>query len=75
MTVMRIVNVQTGSEVSRAELADDGTVTYHGGQTAAATVRTRMRDYGETEAAAVANLLRAGWSNGYLMVALPDLHP
>lgn len=75
MTVMRIVSVQTGNEVSRAELADDGTVTYHGGQTAAATVKTRMRDYGETEAAAVASLLRVGWSNGYLMVSLPDPRP
>jgi hypothetical protein len=70
MAVMRIVSVQSGDEVSRAEVAPDGTVNYSGGQSAEAAVRNRMRASGETAAEAVATLLRDGWSNGYLMVDL-----
>lgn len=75
MNVLRILSVTTGDEVSRAELLDDGSVRYSGGESAAGVVRSRMRDYEETEAAAVAALLRDGWSNGYLMVDLDRLHP
>ncbi|MCC5580593.1 hypothetical protein IMZ11_33745 [Microtetraspora sp. AC03309] len=71
MTTMRIVSVRTGDEVSRAELAADGTVTYSGGESAAAAVRAWRRGReGATEADAVRALVAEGWSNGYLMVQL-----
>ena len=71
--VMRIVSVKDGWEVSRAELLDDGTVRYSGGQSAAYAVRSWRREHGGSEADAVRGLLRDGWSNGYLMVDLPQL--
>ncbi|MFF0864170.1 hypothetical protein ACFYUV_20595 [Nonomuraea sp. NPDC003560] len=71
MIIMRIVSVRTGAEVSRAEIADDGTITYSGGESAQAAVRNRMRERGIDEAAAVSELARDGWSNGYLKVPLP----
>jgi len=71
MTIMRIVSVRSGAEVSRAEVAADGTVTYSGGESAAAAVRTWLRDHpGQSEADAVRALTVEGWSNGYLMVQL-----
>jgi hypothetical protein len=71
MVVLRIVSVRTNDEVSRAELADDGTVTYTGGDSAASAVRRWQRTHRDaTEADAVRALAREGWSNGYLMVAL-----
>lgn len=69
MTVIRIVSVRTGVEVSRAVLADDGTVSYEGGDSARSAVLRQMRA-GGTEAEAIETLARDGWSNGYLMVAL-----
>ncbi len=71
MTVLRIVSVRDGRELSRAEIAGDGTVTYSGGESAAYAVRSWMRDHGGTEADAVNTLMRTGWSNGYSMVELP----
>jgi hypothetical protein len=69
MTVMRIVNVTTGREVSRATVANDDTVTYAGGQTAASAVfRWRRANPDTSEADAVRALIRDGWSNGYHMV-------
>lgn len=71
MTVIRIVSVRTGVEVSRAELADDGRVAYAGGESAAAAVRSWLRDHPERdEADAVRALATEGWSNGYLMIQL-----
>lgn len=71
MTVLRIVSVKTGAEVSRAVLADDGqTVTYEGGDSAASAVRRHIHAEGGTEADAVRTLAVEGWSNGYLMVEL-----
>lgn len=70
VTVLRIVSVRDGRELSRAEL-HDGVVTYSGGESAAYAVRSWMRDHGGTEADAVNALLRTGWSNGYSMVELP----
>lgn len=72
MTVIRIVSVRSGTEVSRAESDDNGVVTYSGGDSAAAAVRSWMRDNGGSEAAAVEGLARDGWSNGYLMVDLDN---
>lgn len=72
MIEIRIVSVRSGVVVSRAELADDGTVTYSGGDSAAAAVRDWMRTEGGSEADAVRGLARDGWSNGYLMVELTD---
>lgn len=70
-TVLRIVSVQSGAEVSRAELADDGTVTYHGGDSARSAVRRWLaHNRGADEPAAVRALAVEGWSNGYLMVKL-----
>lgn len=69
--VVDIVTVDGGRPVSRAELADDGTVTYSGGDSAASAVRRWQRhNPGKDEAAAVRALARDGWSNGYLMVKL-----
>jgi hypothetical protein len=68
--VVRVVSVRTGAEVSRAELADDGTITYTGGESAQAAVRNAMRERRLPEAQAISLLAREGWSNGYLMVAL-----
>ncbi|MBB4700095.1 hypothetical protein [Sphaerisporangium siamense] len=68
--VMDIVTVDGGRLVSRATLADDGTVTYEGGESAASAVRRwRIQHPGKGEADAVRALAREGWSNGYLMVA------
>ncbi|MGW4663189.1 hypothetical protein [Streptosporangium sandarakinum] len=72
MTVIRIISVRTGTEVSRAVLADDGTVSYGGGESAAYAVRSWIRQHGGTEADAVHGLAREGWSNGYLMVDLGE---
>lgn len=69
--ILRILDVGTGVEVSRALLADDGTVTYGGGESARGVVEQVARDNGTTAADAVRKLRRDGWSNGYLMV---DLH-
>jgi ATP-dependent protease HslVU (ClpYQ) peptidase subunit len=69
-TVVRIVSVRTGREVSRVELADDESATYSGGESAAAAVRAQMRAAGQSEAEAIATLAVTGWSNGYLMVDL-----
>jgi hypothetical protein len=71
MTVLRIVSVRTGQLVSQAVLADDGTVTYENGESAAAAMRSWLRrNPGASDADAVRALARDGWSNGYLMVAL-----
>ncbi len=70
--VMNIVTVNDGRLVSRAELADDGTVTYTGGASAASAVRRWLsHNPDRTDADAVRALAREGWSNGYLMVELP----
>lgn len=71
MTVVRFVDVESGTEVSRASLADDGTIAYSGGETAAAVVATTARDNGLTASQAAERLAETGWSNGYIMV---DLH-
>lgn len=71
---LRIVDVETQREVSRATLADDGTITYDGGESAEGVIRQRARLDGSTPAEAYAVLARDGWSNGYLMVAL-DSYP
>lgn len=69
MTSLRIVSVRTDAEVSRAELADDGTVTYTGGDVAASVIRSWVGTHpGHDETDAVEALARNGWSNGYLMV-------
>ncbi|NJP27098.1 DUF3300 domain-containing protein [Microbispora sp. SCL1-1] len=71
MTVIRIVSVRTGDEVSRAELGENGAVTYSGGESAVAAVRSWLRDHpGRDEADAVRALATEGWSNGYLMIQL-----
>lgn len=67
---MRVVSVETGREVASAELLDDGTVRYSGGDSARSIVENHARDADVTPAAAVAALIRDGWSNGYLMVEL-----
>lgn len=68
--VVDIVTVDGGKLVSRAELADDGTVTYLGGESATSAVRRwRLHNPGASEADAVRSLARDGWSNGYLMVS------
>jgi hypothetical protein len=69
MAVLRIVSVRTGDEVSRAEIAKDGTVTYSGAA-ARSAVRRQMAATGQSETAAITSLLKDGWSNGYLMVDL-----
>lgn len=69
---LRIVDVKTGQEVSRAEVQSNGTVTYTGGDSARSVVENYVRDNGSSAAEAVAALNLAGWSNGYLMV---DLKP
>ncbi len=72
MTTLRIISVRTGAEVSRAELADDGKVTYTGGETASRVVRSWLLSHkGRSEADAVRALSKEGWSNGYLMVDIP----
>lgn len=68
--IVRFVAVTSGVEVSRAELADDGTITYGGGETAAAVVATAVRDRAVSAAEAVRLLAVNGWSNGYIMVDL-----
>lgn len=68
--VLRIVDVETQREVSRATLAGDGTITYEGGESAEGAIRQRARVDNTSEAEAFAVLARDGWSNGYLMVAL-----
>lgn len=68
--ILRIVDVGTGAEVSRALLADDGTVTYGGGESARGVVEQLARDDNASPADAVRKLRRIGWSNGYLMVDL-----
>ncbi|MFC4587324.1 hypothetical protein [Sphaerisporangium corydalis] len=76
MTVVDIVTVDGGQLVSRAELADDGTVTYTGGSSAASAVRRwRVLNPGASEADAVRAVARGGWSNGYLMVAQDGTTP
>ncbi|GAA0402954.1 hypothetical protein GCM10009530_63660 [Microbispora corallina] len=79
--MLRIVSVRIGAEVSRAELADDGTVTYAGGESAAAAVRRWLRHHsggttpGRSEGDAVSGLLADGWSNGSLMVVTEPALP
>lgn len=70
MIVVRFVDVQTRAEVSRAELGDDGTIRYTGGETAQGVVKQTARVKAISEAAAVELLAEQGWSNGYLMVDL-----
>lgn len=70
MITVRFVDVDGGIEVSRAELTDDGTIRYAGGETAAAVVATTARDNDLTAVEAVERLARTGWSNGYIMVDL-----
>lgn len=68
--MLRIVTVTDGRELSRAELREDGTVRYED-HTVAAIVAAWRRDHPDlTEAQAIIAMARAGWSNGYLMVAL-----
>lgn len=75
-TVMHIVSVETGREVSRATVNPDDTVTYAGGQSAASAVlRWRRANPGKSEADAVRALLEEGWSNGYQMIKLDDTTP
>jgi len=79
VTVIRLVNVESGRESARAETADDGSVTYAGAPFADGTprpslgglegvVRTVMREEHLGEAQAVQRLAETGWSNGYSMV-------
>lgn len=68
--VLRIVDVETLREVSRATLADDGTISYSGGESAEGVIKQRARVDSVTPAEALEALARDGWSNGYLMVAL-----
>lgn len=69
MTVLRIVDVIDGYEVSRAEVVGDA-VRYSGGETAHAIVKQLMRDADLSEVEAVQRLSETGWSNGYLMADL-----
>lgn len=69
MTVVRFVDVESGTEVSRVEL-DAGEPRYSGGETARGVVEQLMRTDGLTAADAVARLAADGWSNGYIRVAL-----
>jgi len=70
MTVVRFVDVRDRSlEVARAT-ADGDTVTYEGGETAAAVVEQTVRDHQLTAVEAVELLAQDGWSNGYIMVDL-----
>lgn len=71
MTTLRIVDVGTQDEVSRAELGDDGDIAYTGADVAQGLVAQTARVRGITPAQAIAELAERGWSNGYLMVALP----
>ncbi len=72
MTVMRIVSVATGKLVSSATLADDGTVTYEGDSARSAVARWLREHPDASEADAVEALKVDGWSNGYIMVELPE---
>jgi hypothetical protein len=69
---MRVVTVETGREVARAELLVDGTVRYTGGDSARSAVENYSREHGTTPAEALAALTRSGWSNGYLMIDLDE---
>lgn len=69
-TVLRIVDVETQNEVSRATLADDGSISYSGGESAEGVIKQRARVDNITPVEALEVLARDGWSNGYLMVAL-----
>lgn len=71
MTTIRIIDVETGVEVSRAQLDADGTVHYSGADVAEAVVTRLIRGKSLTAAQAMLELGRDGWSNGYLMVELP----
>lgn len=71
MIVLRIVDVETRTEVSRAELGDDGNITYTGADVAQGVIAQTARTRGITPAEALNQLGEHGWSNGYLMVALP----
>ncbi|MFI7113967.1 hypothetical protein ACIBK9_47155 [Nonomuraea sp. NPDC050227] len=66
--VVNIVSVRDGQLVSRATLADDGTVTYQGDAARSAVRRWLLANRGRTEADAIRALAVDGWSNGYLMV-------
>lgn len=70
MISVRFVDVDSKAEVSRAELSDDGTIRYAGGETAQGVVAQTARVRGITPAQAIELLAERGWSNGYLMVAL-----
>ena len=70
MITVIIVDVDTQDEVSRAELSDDGDITYTGADVAQGLIAQTARDRQITPAEAIAELAERGWSNGYLMVAL-----
>lgn len=70
MTTIRFVDVKSGVEVATAT-ADGADVTYDGGDVAKAVVERRAQDSQLAAGAAVRRLAVEGWSNGYLMIALP----
>lgn len=69
MITLRIVDVDTQAEVSRAELGDDDQLTYTGADVAQGLIAQTARTRNVTPAEAIAELADTGWSNGYLMVA------
>lgn len=73
MSSLRIVVVSTQTEVARAEAAGDDPVRYTGADVAESLVTRTAKERGISDAEAVAALASEGWSNGYLMVAMPGL--
>jgi hypothetical protein len=73
MTALSIVDVKSGDEVATAAL-DGGAVTYGVlDDVARGVVERYAADHDLSDADAVRRLAVEGWSNGYLMVALPDV--
>lgn len=72
MTILRFVDVKSGTQLASVT-ADGDTVTYGGGDFARPVVGRYAEDTGLDPADAVRRLAVEGWSNGYIMIALPDL--
>lgn len=66
-TVLPVLDVDTGIEVDQLRLHPDGTIEAEG-DAAAGILRTRVREFDETEAEAFAALDRHGWTNAYLVI-------
>jgi hypothetical protein len=72
VTILTFVDVKSGTQLATVS-ADGDTVTYDGGDFARSVVGRYAEDAGLDPADAVCRLAVGGWSNGYIMIALPEL--